>query len=181
MRPFPAILETPRLLIKPCDPATAEAVNAAIRESFTELHAWMPWAEQLPTPDETRTHLAGAQADYLSGTDCGLGLWLKATGACVGGSGLHPRPADPTWREIGYWIHSRHSGQGLATEAVRGIVEAGFQLGLAAIQLKASERNVASLRVAERAGFEREAILDDGRIDPGGIASRTVLFVRRKE
>lgn len=73
------------------------------------------------------------------------------------------------------------TGQGLATEAVRGIVEAGFQLGLAAVQLKASERNAASLRVAERAGFEREAILDDGRIDPGGIASRTVLFVRRKE
>jgi RimJ/RimL family protein N-acetyltransferase len=38
---------------------------------------------------------------------------------------------------------------------------------------------VASLRVAERSGFEREAILDDGRIDPGGIPSRTVLFVRR--
>jgi len=181
MRPFPEVITTARLTIRPSDPASAEAVNAAIRESFRELHEWMPWAQQMPTVEETRRHLADAQLHYLAGTDCGLGLWLTDSGAFAGGSGLHPRPADPTWREIGYWIHSAHTGQGLATEAVRGIVEAGFALGLTAIQLHASERNVASLRVAERAGFVREAVFEDGRIDPSGQPSRTVHFVRRRE
>jgi RimJ/RimL family protein N-acetyltransferase len=141
----------------------------------------MPWAELMPSLEDTRAHLASARENHLSGTDCGLSLWLKDTGTFVGGSGLHPRPADPTWREIGYWIHSAHTRRGLATEAVRGIAGAGFAvLGLAAIQIKASERNAASLRVAERAGFSREALLDDGRIDPDGHPSRTVLFVLRR-
>jgi ribosomal-protein-serine acetyltransferase len=76
-------------------------------------------------------------------------------------------------------VHTAYAGRGLATEAVQAIVGTGFALGLAAIQLKASERNAASLRVAERAGFVREAVLDDGRIDPGGYPSRTVLFMLR--
>ena len=179
VRGFPPVVETARLLIRPNDPATAEVVNAAVRASFKELHEWMPWAERLPPVEITRKHLTESQEQYHAGTDCGLGLWLKDSGAFVGASGLHPRPADPMWREIGYWVHTAHAGRGLATEAVLGIVETGFALGLAGIELKASERNVASHRVAERAGFVREAILDDGRLDPGGHPSRTVLFVRR--
>jgi ribosomal-protein-serine acetyltransferase len=167
---FPALLETSRLVIRTCDPATADLVNAAIRESFDQLHEWLPWADTLPSVEDTRTHLSSAQRDYIAGTDWGLGLWLKNTGGFVGGSGLHPRPSDPSWREIGYWIHSAHTGQGLATEAVRAITEAGFASGVVAVQAKISERNAASVRVVERAGFTREAILDDG----------TVLFVRRR-
>ena len=177
---FPPLLQTDRLLIRPSDPDSAEAVNTAIRESYAELHTWMPWADHLPDVAETREHLVGTRERYLIGADCGLGLWLKDGGVYVGGSGLHPRPADPASREVGYWIHSNYTGRGLATEAVRAIVAEGFRLGLLAVQLKASERNLASLRVAERAGFTREAILDDGRIDPGGIPSRTVLFVLRR-
>ena len=166
--------------MRPWDPATADLVNAAIRESFEQLHEWMPWADTMPSVADTRSHLSSARQEYLAGTDCGLGLWLRDTGVFVGGIGLHPRPADPRWREIGYWIHSAHIGKGLATEAVRAIAEAGLAAGLLAVQIRVSERNAASLRVAERAGFTREAILDDGRIDPGGHPSRTVLFVLRR-
>ena len=52
-------------------------------------------------------------------------------------------------------------------------------LASAAIQIKTSERNVASQRVAKRAEFVREAVLEDGRIDPDGHPSRTNLDVRR--
>jgi RimJ/RimL family protein N-acetyltransferase len=45
--------------------------------------------------------------------------------------------------------------------------------------IKTSERNVASQRVAKRAEFVREAVLEDGRIDPDGHPSRTMLYVRR--
>jgi RimJ/RimL family protein N-acetyltransferase len=96
VRSFPSVVETPRLLIRPNDPATAEAVNAAVRASFKELQAWMPWAERMPSVEETRRHLTETQEHYRDGTDCSLGLWLKDSGAFVGASGLHPRPIDPT-------------------------------------------------------------------------------------
>jgi ribosomal-protein-serine acetyltransferase len=178
---FPKAVETERLIIRPNDPTTAELVNEAIRESYAELHSWMPWAEHLPDLAETRDHLTESPEQYLAGVDAGLALWLKDNGRFVGGSGLHPRHEDPGWREIGYWVRSSLTGQGLATEAVRAIAETGFRvLGLEGVQIKASERNIASLRVAEKAGFVREGELEDGRIDPGGFPSRTVLFVLRR-
>jgi len=182
MRPFPDALESERLVIRPVDPASAMLVNAAIRESFRELHEWMPWAERLPSLAETEAHLLQQQERFRSGADCALGIWLRSTDAFVGGTGLHPRLPDPASREIGYWIHSAHAGRGLATEAVRALAAAALgPLGLARLQIKASERNVASQRVALRSGFLQEAILDDGRVDPGGHPSRTVVFVRTRE
>jgi ribosomal-protein-serine acetyltransferase len=178
MNRFPEVLETKRLIIGPIDPDMAEAVNAAILASYRDLNEWMPWADHIPDIAETRAHLTAAQAQYRACTDCGLGLWLKQNGAFIGGSGLHPRPVDPAWREVGYWLHSGYKGRGLATEAVRAIATTGLRdMGLAGIELRASERNVASHRVAERAGFTRVASLENGRIDPGGYPSKTVLFV----
>ncbi len=179
MLPFPGALESRRLVIRPAHPSMAEPVNSAIAASFPELHRWMPWAGTLPAVDETRTYLTVAKQQFDSGEDCPLIVFHKATGQCVGATGLHPRPADPAWREIGYWIHSDHAGRGLATEMVEALVAAAFgPLGLAGLQIKASERNVASQRVAEKAGFARAGIFDDGRVDPGGIGSRTVVFTR---
>jgi RimJ/RimL family protein N-acetyltransferase len=178
---FPVLVESDRLIIRPIDPDTAELVNAAIRDSYAALHTWMPWADHVPDVAETRRHLAAAEQRYLDGSDVALSLWLREGGQFVGGSGLHDRLGDPAWQEIGYWVRTSLTGRGLASEAVRAIAQVAFdQLGLTGLQIKTSERNMASQRVAERAGFMREALLDDGRIDPGGIPSRTVLFVRRR-
>jgi ribosomal-protein-serine acetyltransferase len=177
---FPRLLETERLNIRPVEPAYAEVINAAVRESFDELRLWLPWADHVPEVAETRAHLEEQQRQFEAGSDCTLSLWLRTTGEFVGSSGLHPRSADASRREIGYWVHSRHAGRGLATEAVAAIARTGFAvLGLTAIEIRASERNVASQRVAERAGFRREVLLEDGRLDPDGQPSRTVLYVRR--
>src|SRR2546427_11366656 len=100
MRPFPDALESERLVIRPVDPASAALVNVAIRESFRELHEWMPWAERLPSLAETEAHLAQQQERFRSEADCALGIWLRSTGAFVGGTGLHPRLPDAAWREI---------------------------------------------------------------------------------
>jgi RimJ/RimL family protein N-acetyltransferase len=68
------------------------------------------------------------------------------------------------WRharaEVGYWLSRPARGQGHATRAVRLICEWGFDvLRLERIDLLAATENPASQRVAERAGFTREAVL----------------------
>jgi RimJ/RimL family protein N-acetyltransferase len=179
---FPRLIETERLSIRPVDPAFAEVINAAVRESFAELRSWLPWADHVPEVAETRAHLAEQQRKFHAGSDCTLSLWLRRTGEFVGSSGLHPRPAESSRREIGYWVRTSHTGRGFATEAVVAIAKTGFAaLGLTAIEIRASERNVASQRVAERAGFRREGLLDDGRLDPDGHPSRTVVYLRRAD
>ena len=74
--------------------------------------------------------------------------------------------------EVGYWLAADARGNGYATRAVRQICGWGFrELGLARIVLYAAIANARSQRVAERAGFTREALLRsyltgrDGRHD----------------
>jgi ribosomal-protein-alanine N-acetyltransferase len=69
-----------------------------------------------------------------------------------------------TWEhargEVGYLLGREARGHGHATRAVRLICAWGFAaLGLERIELLAATGNTASQRVAERAGFTREAIL----------------------
>jgi RimJ/RimL family protein N-acetyltransferase len=62
--------------------------------------------------------------------------------------------------EVGYWLARDARGQGHATRAVQLICEWGFDaLALERIELHAATGNAASQRVAERAGFTREAVL----------------------
>jgi len=62
--------------------------------------------------------------------------------------------------EVGYWLAREARGEGHATRAVALICDWGFQfLALERIDLLAATANPASQRVAERAGFTREAVL----------------------
>lgn len=62
--------------------------------------------------------------------------------------------------EVGYWTAREARGQGHTSRAVRLICAWGFRsLGLERIDLLAATANLASQRVAERAGFTREAVL----------------------
>lgn len=62
--------------------------------------------------------------------------------------------------EVGYWLAAAGRGQGHATRAVRLICSWGFSaLRLERIDLMAATGNPSSQRVAQRAGFTREAIL----------------------
>jgi RimJ/RimL family protein N-acetyltransferase len=61
--------------------------------------------------------------------------------------------------EVGYWLGREARGQGHTTRAVRLICDWGFRtLTLERIGLRAAVENLASQRVAERAGFTREAV-----------------------
>ncbi len=62
--------------------------------------------------------------------------------------------------EAGYWLARWGRGQGHATRALRLICQWGFSaLGLGRIELFAATGNKPSQRVAERAGFVRDAVL----------------------
>jgi [ribosomal protein S5]-alanine N-acetyltransferase len=70
---------------------------------------------------------------------------------------------------VGYWLLPDARGQGLATRAVRLISRWAFEdLGLARLQLLAEPWNVASQRVAERSGFQREGCSDRTPRSMGG-------------
>ncbi|MGN6430014.1 MAG: GNAT family N-acetyltransferase [Gaiellaceae bacterium] len=70
-------------------------------------------------------------------------------------SGISRGPFENAY--LGYFVSERHNGRGYATEAVRQAVDAAFgELGLHRVQAAVMPRNVASVRVLEKAGFREE-------------------------
>jgi RimJ/RimL family protein N-acetyltransferase len=62
--------------------------------------------------------------------------------------------------QIGYWMDPASRSRGVATRAVRALCGWGFvALGLGLIEWRAEVGNLASRRVAEKAGFTIEAVL----------------------
>jgi len=83
---------------------------------------------------------------------------LVDVGECVGSLWL-TLGADSR-ATLGYWLLPHARGKGLATHALVLVSRWAFdELGVKRIGLLADPRNVASLRVAERAGFQREGVL----------------------
>jgi len=81
-------------------------------------------------------------------------------GEALGAVGLTRAGGDPGLAGIGYWLRPEGRGRGAATDAVRVVARWAFaELGVERISLITDPENVASQRVAERAGFVREGLL----------------------
>ena len=87
---FPEQIETARLLL--CAPRAGDGaeVNAAIRETYADLHQWMEWASYVPEVEETEQRGQSARAKFLAGEDFNVRAYLKTTGSLALGAGLHP-------------------------------------------------------------------------------------------
>ena len=93
----------------------------------------------------------------------GFGLWsvcLKEDPDCViGRCGLQPvaDEGSPLGRiELGYLIDKKHRSEGYAYEACSAILDYAFSiLGVERIFAVIDERNIASLKLARRLGFEK--------------------------
>jgi RimJ/RimL family protein N-acetyltransferase len=72
--------------------------------------------------------------------------------------------------EIGYWLGEKYWGKGIMTEAVRQMVAYAFdKFPLRKIYAPVFDFNIASQRVLQKAGFEREAILRQAAVKNGNM------------
>jgi len=78
----------------------------------------------------------------------------------VGAIGLWLREIDSGRASLGYWVVPGARGANLAAAALRRVVAFAFgELAIPRLHLFVEPWNVASIRTAEAAGFEREALL----------------------
>jgi RimJ/RimL family protein N-acetyltransferase len=177
LRDFPDSFETERLLIRSPMPGDGAEVYAAVTESLEELRPWMPWARNELTVDVEEENMRRARAAFLERSDLMLLLFLKGTNTLVGGSGLHRIDWSVPRFEIGYWCRTRLSGQGYATEAVRGIASFAVDtLGARRVEIRCDSLNRRSARVAERAGFRLEGELRNAELGADGEPRNILVF-----
>ena len=176
---FPESFDTERLTIRAPRLGDGAELNAAIRDSLAELKPWMPWAQALPSVEDSEVNIRKAVALFLTREDLRLLLFLKGTGTLVGSSGLHRIDWTVPRFEIGYWGRTPYAGRGLITEAVGGITAfAREKLGAHRVEIRLADANVRSWRVAERAGFGLEAVLRHDRRLPDGRLDYTRIYAK---
>ena len=180
LREFPHSFESARLLIRRPEPGDGAELNAAVRETWADLHEWMPWAIRRPTVEESEEVVRRAHAKFLSREDLMLFLFLKGSKTLVGGSGLHRIDWQVPRFEIGYWCRERFQGKGYVTEAAGAIADfAERELGARRVEIRCDSQNERSLAIPPRIGFKREARLScDRRHHLSGELRDTLVFAR---
>lgn len=148
------------LLLRPATEADVPAITAACQDK--ELVRFLP---RFPDPyreEDARDWIAsGRDNDAIKDLlilDAARGNLLGAIGVRLGETG-----------SIGYWIAAEARGQGIATRATKllsrwALTEGGVQR----LELTTDPDNVASQRVAEKAGFTREGVLRSHTAFPEG-------------
>lgn len=82
--------------------------------------------------------------------------------------------------EVGYWLGRPHWGRGIVTEALRAVTEAAFaEPDVARVYAAVFSWNPASMRVLEKAGYRREAVLVRSGVKDGTVMDRVVYAVTR--
>lgn len=109
-------------------------------------------------------------------------LAIEIDDEAVGGIGVHPlTDVYKKTAEIGYWLAEPYWGKGIVTAAVKAVVPLAFErFDIVRLQAGVYSTNPASMRVLEKAGFEREAVHRKA-IFKNGETLDEVVFVRFRE
>jgi ribosomal-protein-serine acetyltransferase len=130
-----------------------EPLASAISASIEELRPWLRWVAEHDR-DAVARYLILTQANWAEARSFEYGIRGRR-GEILGGAGL-VRWIAPGGLEIGYWVHSAHTRQGIATRAAAAL--AGTALSMPSVdhvEIIHDEANVASGAVPERLGFRR--------------------------
>jgi RimJ/RimL family protein N-acetyltransferase len=138
---------------------------------------------QVPSPYRLEDAASFVKQAYIDG-DGGRRAEFVAedavTAARLGRVGL--RLGEPGAAEVGYWVDPRARHRGVATAAVRAVCRwAVTTAGIELIEWRCEAGNIASRRVAEKAGFLIEATLRKRRVRQGARVDEWVGSLLRDE
>ena len=128
------------------------------------------------TKEEALAHIALIEDKIVNNLGINWAITLKGSPKMVGIIGHYKIQPENFRSEIGYMILPQYNGKGITTEALKAVVEYGFEL----LQLHSTEaiidpENSASEKVLQKNGFVKEAhILENGFYD--GKFIDTVIY-----
>ena len=149
----------------------APAVAAACQDA--EIKRWLAFVPQPYTDADARFYVrdcieAGDDRTPFAITDA-------ETGAVIGSIDMHVNRMQTG--HVGYWLAPEARGRGLTSAALVALSRWGFdQLGLGRVELVTDPDNIASQRVAEKAGFTREGVLRSILVNRDGSRRDGVMF-----
>lgn len=130
--------------LRPLAPKDAEKLTEACQDAETQR-----WTNVPPAYTLDMAHA------FIRGTECKWAMTDERDDFC---GVIELRPRNDFLADLGYHTAPWARGQGFTTDAVVTVTEWAFGQGFHRIELKADVNNLASRRVAEKAGFAFEGV-----------------------
>jgi RimJ/RimL family protein N-acetyltransferase len=149
-----------RVLLRPYRSGDTDAIYKAIRESLAEISLWLPFAHKDYSIKESRAWIKKRPEEWKKGTSYEFAIFDAKDRTYLGGCGLNGICHENRQANLGYWVKTSRTGQGVAPAATLLLVKWGFEaLKLVRIEILVATGNQRSLRVAEKVGAKREGVL----------------------
>jgi len=179
---IPLAFETERLFIRPFEPEDASQLYSALDESIAELREYLwflPWVAETQTVASAEARCVNAKNNFEQKLDFAYLAFDKTSSHLIASVGFHRTDWTIPKTEIGFWVRSSEAGRGYATECVNELTDWAL-LGLRArrVELVTDEFNMGSRVVAERCGFQLEAIKQDDILASDGVTRNLCVYVK---
>ena len=173
LRLLDSSLRDDEILLRPWTLEDVPAVTAACQDP--EIARWIPFIPSPYSEDDARKFIERSLAQWEAGegyefavVDAQSNELLGSIALRVGGMGTG---------HIGYWVAAKARGRGVATRALRLVCRWALgELELGRLELMTDPENTKSQRVAENAGFRREAVLRSALRYRDGSRADSVIF-----
>ncbi len=158
----PTVIRTTRLMLRPWHPDDAPRLAPILETNRNHLGPWIPRrvAEPAAVP-VLAERLSGFAASFAADLEWRYAMLSADERTVLGEVALFPRAetgrvpyigADRA--EIGYWLRSDMTGQGLVSEAVRAVLDVASSLSkVSCVEIRCDARNLPSAAVPQRLGF----------------------------
>jgi len=151
-------LRTPRLVLRRFDEADLQPFLTYRNDPVVARYQGWEDCSATEAAEFIRHHQsqrAGVPGDWLQ-----IAIALNDTDALLGDCAFQIQAGDPHHATIGVTLARQHQGQGFASEALSGLIEALFdRLKLRRVMAHTDVENTASRKLLERLGLKREGYL----------------------
>lgn len=165
-QPHPAAIVPPALalegdsiVLRPYAAADIGPQYEAVRESQVQVGRWLAWCHPDYSLADSRAWVESRPDAWRAAFEFSFVIAAKSDGRFLGGCGLNQFEWPARRANLGYWVRTSAAGRGVATAATRLLARFGLEhAALERIEIVAAVGNVASQRVAEKAGATRECL-----------------------
>jgi ribosomal-protein-serine acetyltransferase len=149
-----------QLAIRRFESEDVSSLFEGIEESINELSEWMVWCHPDYSRKDAATFVSSSRDRWKKGEAYSFGIYEVKSGELLGSVGLNCLNRTHNFANLGYWVRSSRTRQGIGARAAR----LGAQFGFRVLQLNRLEfliplTNHPSQRVAEHVGARAEGIL----------------------
>ena len=164
-----------RLQLRP--PSEADAAEALAMLRDPDIAQWNPGPDKLDLDGVRAWCLRGA--DWSDGSHATFAVLDATTGGLLGNVSLHEVDRAQQDAEIGYRTAPWARNRGVAADGVAAVARWAFAaVGLVRIEIRHAVVNLASCRVAEKAGFPCEGTLRQAYVYGDGMRYDDHLHAR---